>query len=348
MPAPHGSPPPRDVLRISPRSAAVAVGLVAATAAALRIADLARGVLAWIVAAAVAAGLLHRVVQRVARFVPRGAAVALVMLATAATVGGLTYALVDDVTRGTRLLQQEAPERAAELERSNRFGQLARDLELVERTRRFVDEVPDRLRGGAPADALRSAASRGVALLAVTVLTVFLLLHGPRLVAGALDQVADDERRRRLAQVVAAVHRRALGYTRGVLAMGGLAAVVAYGVATAADVPGALPLGLWVGLWSLVPVAGAVVGALPIVGLAAAASPGRWVMVAAAFVAYQVAEQQLIQRPLEARTLRLGPFLTLAAGLIGIEVAGVAGALLFVLLAAGGVAASEEIAAARS
>lgn len=344
MPAPDGPRQTREIVRISPRSAAAAVGLAAAALVVLRVADLSSRVLAWILAAAVAAGLLHGAVRRLSRHMRRGAAVALVMVVAVGGSAGLVYGLVDDVTAGVRALQDAAPRRAADLERSDRFGEVARDLELVQRTRRFVDEVPDRLRGGPPAQALRSAATRGVALLAITVLTVFLLLHGPRLVRGALAQVPDPDRRRRLAEVVSAVNRRAFGYTRGILAMAVVAAGAAYLVARTAEVPGALALALWVGLWSLVPVAGAVVGALPIVGLAMSSSGGRALAVAAAFVAYQALEHHFAQRPLEARTLRLGPFLTLAAGLVGVEVAGAPGALLFVLVAAGAVAAAEEVA----
>src|SRR5204863_367531 len=83
------------------------------------------------------------------------------------TLSAVGWGLVDDVQRETRRLQQAGPERARELESSERFGDLARDLRLAERTDRFLQDLPQRLRGGSTAEALRAAATRGVAFLVV-------------------------------------------------------------------------------------------------------------------------------------------------------------------------------------
>jgi predicted PurR-regulated permease PerM len=323
------------------------MAMLGATLLLLRVFASSRRVIGWILVAAVLAGLLHPVVSRLQRRMRRGLAVALVMVALVGSLGAVAYGLVDDLVEETRRLQQAAPERAAELERSERFGSLARDLRLVERTQRFVDEVPARLRGGTPAEALRAAATRGVAFLATGVLTIFLLLHGPDLARAAREQVRDETRRRRLEVLAVAAYHRSFGYARRVLAVAAAAGLTGYLVADLAEVPGPAPLGMWVALWDLVPVAGAFVGALPIVGLAAATSPARAATVAAVFLAYQVVENVVVQRRVEDHTLRLGPFLTIAAGLIGLELSGLAGALLLVLAAAVTVAALEELAAER-
>ncbi len=340
---PSPAPVPRERLRLSARSVVLAVAMFGATLALLGLLAASRRVLGWILAAAVVAGLLHPVVTHLQRRMRRGLAVAVVMVFVLGSVAAAVYGLVDDVVQETRRLQEAAPERARELERSRRFGDLARDLRLVERTRRFVEDVPDRLRGGTPAEALLAAGSRGVAFLATTVLTVFFLLHGPRLASAALGQVADPARRARARTLAVAVYRRAFGYAGANLAMAVAAGLFAYVAARLADVPGPAPLGIWVGLWDLVPLAGATVGALPIIALAAVTSTERAVALAVAFLAYQVMEDVLVERPVEAATLRLGPFLTLAAGLIGLELSGVAGALMCVLAAAGVVAAVEEV-----
>jgi predicted PurR-regulated permease PerM len=86
-----------------------------------------------------------------------------------------------------------------------------------------------------------------------------------------------------------------------------------------------------------------VVGALPIVVLAGVASGGRAVLLALAFVAYQLVEDLVVQRRVEESSLRLGPFLTLAAGLVGVELSGVAGALLLLLAAASVVVVADEL-----
>jgi predicted PurR-regulated permease PerM len=275
---------------------------------------------------------------------PRALATAVVMLTLVGTLGAVAYRLVDDVQRETRRLQEAGPERAREIERSERFGDFARDIRLAERTDRFLRQLPERLRGGTTAEALQAAATRGVAFLATGVLTVFFLQHGPRLARSARNQIRDVGRRERLQALGMAVFRRAFGYAGASLAMALAAGLFAYLVARMAEVPGPAALGVWVGLWDLVPLAGTVVGALPIVALAAASSGERALVVALAFVAYQLVENLLVQRNVERATVKVGPFVTLAAGLVGLELSGAAGALLAVLAATMVVTAADELA----
>ena len=322
----------------------MAVGALGLALALLRAVDASKRVIGWILVAGVLAGLLHPVVTRLERHMRRGLAVGLVMLVLVGGAAAAVYGLVDDVQTQTRRLQRAAPERARELEQSKRYGELARDLDLEERTRRFVDEVPERLRGGTPAEAIRAAATRGVAYLATGVLTIFFLLHGPRIARAARDQVRDPARRARLEALGRNVYARAFGYAGASLAMALAAGLFAYALARAADLPGPAPLAIWVGLWDLVPLAGVAVGAGPLVGLAAVASGERGLALAFAFAAYQVTENMVVQRRIEAATVRVGPFLTLAAGLVGLELSGVAGSLLLVLAAAIAVVAADEIA----
>lgn len=332
-------------LRVSTRSVALFVALVGVTLLVLRMVSAAGRVIGWMLVAGTVAGLLEPVVQRlVARGWPRGRAV-LVIAATGLLVLGLTtYRVVDDVQRGTRRLQRAAPEAARDIERSDRFGEVARTVHLEQRTDAFMRELPRRLRGGSTADALRSAATRGVAFLTTSVLTLFLLLHGPRLASAGIDQIADERRRERVRRVGTAAFSRAFGYARGSLMMAVLAGWLAYTACVVAGVPGAAPLALWVGLWDVVPIVGAVVGAAPIVVLAAVMDPWRGAALAALFLGYQLFEDLALQPRVEDRTMRLGPFLTVAAGFAGLELRGLTGALVAVLFVAMVVAALDEVA----
>jgi predicted PurR-regulated permease PerM len=185
-----------------------------------------------------------------------------------------------------------------------------------------------------------------VAFLATGVLTIFFLQHGPRIASGAVRQFSDPGRRERLRRVGPVVYARAFGYAAANLTMAVAAGLFAFAMARVADVPGPAALGIWVGLWDLVPVGGALVGALPIVALAAVSSAGDAAWLAVVFVAYQVGENVLVERRVEAQTVNVGPFLTLAAGLVGLELAGVPGALLSVLAVTIVIAAADEVAPA--
>jgi predicted PurR-regulated permease PerM len=327
------APTPRERLRVSPRSAAVAVAIFGATLALLAVVAAAQRVIGWILVAATVAGLLHPLVSILARRVPRAVATAVVMLTLVGTVAAIGYNLVDDVSREVGRLQEAGPERAREIERSPRFGAAARDMRLAERTDRFLKELPARLRGGTPAEALQAAATRGVAFLATGVLTIFFLQHGPRLARAARNQIHDTARRQRVEELAVVVYHRAFSYATSSLAMSLAAGLAAYLAARVAEVPGPAALGVWVGLWDLVPLAGAFIGALPIVILAAATSGERALVLVIAFVAYQAMENLLVQRSVERSTVRVGPFVTIAAGLVGLELSGVAGALLAALAA---------------
>ncbi|MDQ3898306.1 MAG: AI-2E family transporter [Actinomycetota bacterium] len=337
-------PSPRERLRISPRSAVLSVAMLGATLGLLALVAAAQRVIGWILVAGTLAGLLHPLVSLLARRMPRAVATGIVMLVFVGTIGTVVYRLVDDIQTQTRRLQEAGPERARQLERSERFGDFARDIKLSERTDRFLRELPERLRGGSTAEAIQAAATRGVAFLATGVLTVFFLQHGPRLARSARNQFHGTARRARLEALGVAVYRRAFGYAGAALAMSLAAGLAAFLAARLAEVPGPAALGVWVGLWDLVPLAGAVIGALPIVALAGATSAHRALVVAAAFVAYQVVENVLVQRSVERATVRVGPFVTLAAGLVGLELSGVAGALLAVLAATMVVSAADELA----
>ncbi|MBA3653952.1 MAG: hypothetical protein H0W70_07130, partial [Actinobacteria bacterium] len=148
---------PIERLRVSPRSAVIAVAMLGATVMLLRLVVASQRVLGWILTAAVVAGLLHPLVSLFARKMPRGAAVAAVVLLTAGVGGIVGYGAVGGLVRETRKLQDAVPRRAAKIEESRHFGKSAREFKLEERSRRFMRELPARLRGGTPAEALRAA-----------------------------------------------------------------------------------------------------------------------------------------------------------------------------------------------
>ncbi len=330
-------------LTVRPTSIAAAVAVVAVTLLALRILEAAQRVLGWAAMAVAIAGVLAPAVGRLSARVPRALAILAVVLGTLLTIGFVGFRVASDVTGQVATIQDEAPKLAERIEASRRFGEAASTLRLSERVGQITEEVPDRLRGGTPAEALRSATTRGLAVLVVTVLSLFFVLHGAKLVDGAIRQLPPT-RQAGMKQLARAVHRRAFGYAAGSLAMAAAAGVSAFAVALVTDVPGPAALGLWVALWNIVPILGTVIGAAPLVGFAAAASVPKGLATAALFVLYQVAETVFVQRRIERRTIRVGPFLTVAAGFGGLELYGLAGALLGVLATAVVVTVLDEAA----
>jgi predicted PurR-regulated permease PerM len=338
--------PPAERLRLTPAAAVRTVLMFGAALAVVRVAVASQRVIGWILAAAAIAALLNPLVGLLARRVPRGIAVAVVALATVASVSFVTYGAIHDLVQETHKLQDAAPRRVAELEHSKRFGQFARDVHLRDRVQRMVDSVPERLQGGSAPDALRSAATRGVAFLATGVLSLFFLLHGPRILGAAARQVHDPDQRATLERAGHCAYVRGMGYVRRTIGMAAMAGLVTFMVARAADVPGPAPLAVWAALWDTVPLLGAVVGTLPVVVLAAAVDPSKGALIAGVFIGYQLFEAVVLQRRTERHTLKVGPFLTVAAGFAGLELYGLGGALLVLLIVILVVAVADELAPA--
>ncbi len=336
----------QGTLRVSARSIALTIAGLGLTLLALRMAVAAGRVLGWIAAAAAIALLLTPVVEWLRRWMPRGLAVLLVALAMLGGAGLVGYGVGASLVRQYEGVQEAAPRAAERLERSERFGDVARDAKVSQRTRELVDSVPEKLRGGSPTDAVRAAATRGVAFIATGILTIFFLLHGPKLLMGAVRQLP-DARQERVRRIAGRAIGRASRYALLTLLQAIVAGVVGYGVARVLNVPGAAALGLWLTLWAVVPLVGSFIGALPIVAIAAAQGPWHGVAAAAFFVVYQIAEGVLAQRWIDRRTLRLGPFLTTLGGAAGLELYGLGGALVLILALALLVAALAEVAAMR-
>ena len=335
--------PQRTRLHVSTRSIVVAVVMLALAIATLAMLSASARVIGWVLVAATFAGLLHPIVDRLATRVPRGVALAIVVVSMLAIAGLTAWRVVDDISDQLRELQRALPKAAREIERSDRFGETATEARLADRVEAFVDELPERLRGGDVDDALRSAATRGVAFLATFVLTIFFLIHGPRLLRSGLRQMP-VQRRERVKAVASAAYARSWGYVIGSLGMALISGLLAYACARALDLPGAAPLALWVALIDVIPAVGIIVGAVPLVLLAAATSPAwQVVLIALVLLTWEIVETLYLQPRVERASLHIGPFLTIAVAMVGLELYGIGGALVSLVVAVCVMATADEV-----
>ena len=324
---------------ISVRSALAVMALLALTVLMLEIVRHSERVIAWVLVAGAIAVLVYPAVQFGSRWLPRVLVVVLLVLSGLGAIGFVSYRLVNDVTRATTRLQQAAPSRAAELEKNY---DILRQVHFRRRVTNLVNDIPKRLAGGSATKALESAATSGVAFVAGLILTIFFLLYGPRIFRAGMLEIRDPGRRARVEHVLLRGTKRGLDFARVKVLEALVVGVLAYVIARAAGVPGPAALGVWAGLWSLLPVAGVFVGALPIVLLAGASSFTNAIVVALAFVAIGTAEflfHPIVQR----ETVEVGSFLIVFSAFAGLELDGLTGALLGVLGIVVLVAVLEEL-----
>jgi predicted PurR-regulated permease PerM len=304
-------------------SSVVALLLVVVLTFAVRdvLAD-ARHTLALFTAAGISAILLTPLVELLQRWMRRVVAVGIAVVLLVGVIGLVAWGVLGDINLQIDRLQEAAPKAAAEIERSDRFGKAAREFRLEERVTEAVNSLSQKQTEQA------QKAARRVATYAVGgILMLFLLSWGPRMGQGALAQISDEERRTRLHDIGISALRNGRTYLLIALAQGLVVGFVSWLVCRAADVPAPAPLGLIIGVTSMMPYLGIVLGSIPALLLAAGfrsfTAAGVLLVV---FLAMQTG-QILLHRRLRGRVIYVGPALIGIVFLLGYDVYGLGGAL---------------------
>jgi predicted PurR-regulated permease PerM len=166
----------------------------------------------------------------------------------------------------------------------------------------------------------------------VLFLSFLMVLDGPRLQRMALS-VVPERLRERTARVAGDCTRAVTGYVAGNLLISVIAGVTTYVFLWVAGVPFKGVLALWVGFADLIPLIGATLGAFPVVVVAFLHSPTAGIAALVFFVLYQQLENHVIQPVVQSRTVRMSALAVLVSVLVGVELAGILGALLAIPVA---------------
>ena len=316
------------------------VALVVAASRFLSAAYDGRRALGWVVGAIILAALLLPAVTLAAKVMPRPLAIFIVFGTFLATTGFVGFVTARTVTEQSEKLQVIVPDRARELENSSRFGDIASRLELSHRAEQFVQAIPNRLRGGDANEAIRSAATRGLAFFVTAIMTLFLLASLPKLARGTLRLIHHDHHRATFERIALAAYKGGFVFVRLQIVRCLTIGCVAYFLALSSGVDGAAALAVWAALFSLIPVLGSLIGFFPIIALAAFESWPKAIMLAMCFVFVEIADTLLLERDIAKTSIQLGPLVTALAGFVGLEAYGIGGAgaaLVFAAVATAGV-----------
>ena len=314
------------MVRISARSAAVAVAVVVVAVVTQRVVTAAHAPLSWAVAAGVVAVLIDPIVDALDQRIPRLPAVIIALLVTAAAVWGVIYVAFDELSSGVDRLGEAAEEAAAELEsRDDGIGQLARDVDATRRVDLFVAALDERVTGGD--EVLATTAGTAPTYFLGGILTLFLMSYGPRVAQSAVEQLPDERARWEITRVVsAALHRsrRAIFLT---VAEGLLVGLVVVGVAGLLDLPAPAALGLAAGIMALLPHVGLVLGTIPFVLLVLALRSDLATIVTVVVVLVcQLVDSFVVRRRVAQHTVHVGLLVPWVVVLVGYAVYGVGGA----------------------
>jgi predicted PurR-regulated permease PerM len=348
---PDSSPPPesrRARLWKSAESAGVPLRTILVTVAVVAAAYLLgklvfrlRDVILLIVVAGFVAVILNPLVVALQRWrVPRrGWAVAIVTLWGLLVFVGLTLAFGWPLYNGITHLADTLPAYVSKAEHGQGWiGHLVRRYHVQQWIQSNVPKLVDFGKGlASPALSVgKGAFTLVIALLTIFVLVILLLLQGPRMREGLLNNMS-RARGERYSRIAREVNRSVTGYMLGNILTSIIAGAVVFVTLLIMGVPFPFLWALWVALVDFLPMIGGALAGIPTVLFATAHSLTAGIVTLVVFLVYTQVENHILNPVVMSRTVKVNPLLVLLSILIGASIGswigGIFGAFVAALLA---------------
>jgi predicted PurR-regulated permease PerM len=326
----------RVIIVVRPRTILLTVALALLALGFLVVVDAASQVFERVLVAGVLACLLRPLTLRLARRMPLGLAAAVTVLVVLLGFALVTAVEIRDLVAETHRLKVAVPARIeqlrTQLEPDHPVRRFIEQADVEPRIREWLGQLPARIVLGT--DNPAKGAGRVTGALLVTVLTMFTITRGAQSVDGAIGLFRHHRVRRALERIVRAAYKGGTGFTLRTLALAVASGVVAGVACWALEVPAPSVLGLWVGLWSLIPVLGLVIGYAPVIGLAVAEDRSRGYLAFAVLVVWLVLAALARRRWIAAHSVDVSRLLLTLSVMTGLHVGRITGAVVGLFLAA--------------
>lgn len=261
----------------------------------------------------------------------RGVAAAVVFLLALVAIVGLGFLVIPPLVRQIVDFIEAVPDLVDDLVAGRgELGFLQRDYHIVDRIR---DAINKQGAGGVvgftqPAVAVAQSIFSIIAgMVAISFLTYFMLLDGPRLMRNFYAFLPETARPR-WERVGHEIYRTVGGYVTGNLLISVIAGVAAMAVLFLLGSSYSVALAVVVAILDLIPLAGATLAAI-IVSTVVFLELGwvKGVIIIIFFLVYQQVENHVLQPVIYGRTVQLSPLVVLISVLVGAELLGILGAL---------------------
>lgn len=290
--------------------------------------------LLMVVLAVVVAFAVTPVVNLLARFLPRMAALALTYVLAALVVFGIVGAVVATVATDATNLVQNVPSyaqqaRAAEPDLARLLGPLGITTAQIDLARTQIEAQLQAVAGRAASDALDFVRTLFGGLLdavLVLMLSVYFVANGPR-VRGWLQEQTPPSQRRRTRMLTGIVNQVVGGYVRGTVTLAVLVGVLVGGGMAVLHVRYAALLGVLAFFMAFVPILGTFVSGAVCVVVALFQGWVLGVVVLAYFIGVHILEGDVVGPRILGRAIGIHPAVALIALLAGTELLGLWGAL---------------------
>jgi predicted PurR-regulated permease PerM len=259
----------------------------------------------------------------------RALAVTSVFLLAGSVFTFLVVALLPPMVHQTEQLVRNIPGYTDELVNGQSVvSEQIRNYHLVDRVKNSQNELLAYASsaGGSFFSIVQRLFASFAAGVTILVLTIFMLLEGPRWV-GAFWGLVPEKRRAHGRDLANQMYKAVAGYVAGYLMMSLLAASITLILLTILGVPYAVPLAILVGIFDWLPLVGASIGAGIVVIAALFSSTSAGLVMLIFFLIYQQIENHILQPLVQGRTVQMSPLLVLISVLIGIGLGGLLGAI---------------------
>jgi predicted PurR-regulated permease PerM len=344
------SPPPEsrrarlwksaDAAGVPLRTILVTVAVVAAAYLLGKLIFRLRDVLLLIVVAGFLAVILNPLVVALQRWKirKRGWAVTVVTLWALLVFIGLTVAFGVPLVNGITHLADTLPGYVSKAEHGQGWiGHLVRRYHVQTWIQHNVPKLVDFGKGlASPALSVgKGAFSLVIALLTIFVLTVLLLVEGPRMREVLLGNMS-PARAERYSQIAREVNRGVTGYMLGNILTSIIAGTVVFVTLLIVGVPFPFLWALWVALVDFLPMIGGALAGIPTVLFATAHSLTAGIVTLVVFLVYTQVENHVLNPVIMSRTVKVNPLLVLLSILVGASIGswigGIFGAFVAALL----------------
>ncbi|HWB56348.1 MAG TPA: AI-2E family transporter [Gaiellaceae bacterium] len=315
-----------------PRAVFVVLGIILAAAGLIWFVYLSWHVITWVLVALFLALALNPAVAFFeSRGLKRGWASFIVFVLALVAFAGLGALVIPPLVSQITTFIDDVPRLVEDLTAGRGpLGFLQEDYQIVDEIEQAIEEQgPGGVLGvtNVGIEVARGVVSLVVGVVAISFITFFMLLEGPRMVA-RFREFLPEGYRGRWDRVSGEIYRTVGGYVTGNLLISVIAGAGAAIVLFVLGSDYAIALAIVVAVLDLVPLAGATLAAI-IVATVSFIELGwvKAVIVIAFFVLYQQVENHVLQPIIYGRTVQLSPLVVLISVLIGAELLGILGAL---------------------
>lgn len=273
---------------------------------------------------------------------PRWAATTLVFVIFAGVVGAFVAAAIPPLVEQANQLIREAPHYIQQAQdHSSTIGRLNDRFHVQQRISDAVN--------GSGGSALTEVINAGTAVfsaitdtLVVVVLTVYFLIDMPR-IRTTLYRLVPHSRRPRVILIGDEIFAKVGAYVLGNVVISVIAAAATFVWLTAFGAPYPLLLGIFVGIFDLIPVVGSTIAGVVVAAASLTVSLPVCIATVIFFVVFRLGEDYLLVPKIIGRAVNVPAVTTVIAVLIGGALLGIIGALVAIPIAAALQLVIEEV-----